>query len=95
MEGESAGVAELVLKTSRSLNREWISSIPSFLQMSKILEHSNDTKIWKPIGVVEDSDFQKKWAELQQWIKEEQPYGFFRAIDDSRSVEEIIDQLGK
>jgi ADP-ribose pyrophosphatase YjhB (NUDIX family) len=33
MEGESGRVPELVLKTSRSLNREWISSIPSFLQV--------------------------------------------------------------
>jgi hypothetical protein len=61
--------------------------------MSKKLEYSEDMTTWKVIGACPDDEFQEKWAALQQWIEEQQPYGFFRAIDDSRSVQEIIDSI--
>jgi hypothetical protein len=58
--------------------------------MSKRLEFSVDSCNWKTIGVCEDSEYEYAWAELQKWIEAEQPYGFFRAVDDPRSIVEIV-----
>jgi hypothetical protein len=57
--------------------------------MSKRLEYSEDLENWKTIGACEDSEYENAWAELQKWIEEQQPYGFFRAVSDPRSVDEI------
>lgn len=58
--------------------------------MSKRIEHSEDTKTWKTFAACEDADFEEAWAGLQKWIEEQQPYGFFRAVDDPRPIKEII-----
>lgn len=60
--------------------------------MSKRLEHSEDMKNWNTVAAWEDSEVEKKWAKLQEWIKSYQPYGFFRAVDDPRTVQEIIEE---
>jgi hypothetical protein len=57
--------------------------------MSKRLEFSEDSKNWRTIGACEDADYEHAWAELQKWIEEDQPYGFFRAVDDPRAINEI------
>jgi len=54
--------------------------------MSKRLEFSEDLKSWKVLGACEDSEFETKWAALQKWIVEQQPYGFFRAVDDATKL---------
>jgi hypothetical protein len=61
--------------------------------MSKRLEFSEDLKSWKVLGACEDSEFETKWAALQKWIVEQQPYGFFKAVDDARSVDDIFAEL--
>ena len=58
--------------------------------MSKRLEFSEDMKSWKTIDAWIDEEYFVKWASLRQWIEEQQPYGFFRVVDDTRDVETII-----
>lgn len=58
--------------------------------MSKRLEYSEDLENWKTIGACEDSEYEEAWAALQQWIEEKQPYGFYRAVDDPRSIPDIV-----
>jgi hypothetical protein len=61
--------------------------------MSKRLEFSEDMKSWRTLGAVTDEEYPEKWANLQGWIEEQQPYGFFRAMDDARTVEEIFNEI--
>jgi hypothetical protein len=61
--------------------------------MSKRLEFSEDMKSWRVLGACTDEEYPESWATLQKWIEEQQPYGFFRAVDDTRSVDDIINEL--
>jgi len=61
--------------------------------MSKRLEFSEDMKSWKTLGACTEEEYPEKWASLQQWIEEQQPYGFFRAVDDARDVEAIFNDM--
>jgi hypothetical protein len=61
--------------------------------MNKRLEFSEDMKSWKTIGACTDEEYSVKWANLQKWIYEQQPYGFFRAVDDTRDVETIFKEV--
>jgi hypothetical protein len=47
----------------------------------KVIESSTDLKEWKTfIGPGPDEVVEEAWMEVQKWIHEEQPFGFFRMI---------------
>ena len=49
--------------------------------MSKHVEYSTDFKTWKVVGEWTDDEASENWKKLQQWICDEQPYGFFRLVN--------------
>jgi len=47
----------------------------------KIIESSTDLMTWKPfIGPGPDEQVEAAWQEVQLWIQQEQPFGFFRMV---------------
>ena len=48
----------------------------------KVVEHSTDWETWKRwIGPGPDDEILKAWEKVQEFIEQEQPYGFFRCVD--------------